>query len=68
MFDILYGFVVPVHADVCQQSDIAEQVVELVFVSSEELGECAGIFSSKYNFDDFASIFVVALIRNIFKL
>lgn len=67
MFDILYGFVVSVHADVCQQSDIAEQVIELFFVSSEELSECAGIFSSKYNFDDLATIFVVALIRNIFK-
>lgn len=68
MLNIFYCLVVAVHADIREKTDVAEQIVELILFLLIELNKCARVFASEGYLDDFASVFVVAFIRDFFEL
>lgn len=68
MFNILNSLVVSIHANISQETDIVEQIGEFISGMLEKLRYGARLFSSKGDFDDFISLVIVTLIRNILNL
>lgn len=68
MLNVFNSLIVPVHADVGEQTHIVEQVSKFASRVVEKLGDGAWFFSSKSYFDHFIALIVVALIRHVFNL
>jgi len=68
MLDILNGFVVSVHTDIGQQTDVVEQIWEFTSVIMEKLWDGTRLFSPKGNLNDLISFVIIALIRYLLHL
>jgi len=62
MLDILNGFVVSVHTDIGQQTDVVEQIWEFTSEIMEKLWNGTRLFSSKGHLNDLISFVIIALI------
>ena len=56
--NVLVGLIVAVHADIGQEVDVAQQIVELVGESLEKFRQGARVVSSEGHLDHFVSIFI----------
>jgi len=66
--DVLVGLIVAVHADIGQEVDVTQQIVELVGESLEKFRQSARVVSSEGHLDHFVSIFIEEIIRVFISL
>lgn len=68
MLYVLDRLIIPIHAHIGQETDITQEIIEFVLFALIEFIQSARILTAKRHLHYFAAIFVVALLRNLFKL